>query len=63
MTKAILEIGRRDKKTKLIYLTVFSTNRIAQSLYRKSGFKKVATLRRRLQCKGRLVDEIVMDLK
>jgi len=63
LTKRILEIGRRDKAIKVIMLCVFSTNKIAISMYRKFGFKKVATLKNRCFYKNKLIDEFVMDLK
>lgn len=63
MLKRILDIGRRDKNIKVIWLSVYSTNKIAKNLYKKFGFRKVATVKRRIQYKNRLVDEIVMDYK
>lgn len=63
MSKAILNIGRKDKEIKLIYLRVFHTNKVALNLYKKLGFKKVARLKKRVKYKGRYIDEIVMDFK
>jgi len=62
LMKEILKLAKKELKPKLkiIRLSVFSTNKIAQSLYRKLGFKTVAKIPKQIQYKGKLVDEIVM---
>jgi len=61
LSEIILEIAKKDKNIKLIYLFVFSTNKKAISLYKKLGFKKTASLPKRIFYKGRYLDMIVMD--
>lgn len=61
LMKTILEIGKKDKKIKLIYLTVYDRNKAAEKMYEKLGFKQVARLKNRVQYKGKLGDEFVMD--
>lgn len=58
----VLELARRElkPKPKIIRLSVFPENRIARSLYKKFGFRKVAKIPKQLQYKGRLLDEIIM---
>ena len=63
MIRAILELARRDKDLKLIYLTVSEKNKVAQHVYERMGFKKVARLRNRIFYKDKYIDEIVMDLQ
>lgn len=58
----VLKFARKELKPnpKIIRLSVFSGNKIAQNLYKKFGFKKVAKIPKQLQYKGRLLDEIIM---
>lgn len=58
----VLESARRElrPKPKIIRLSVFLENKIAQNLYKNFGFKKVAKIPKQLQYKGKLLDEIIM---
>ena len=60
LTTEILKLAKKELKPKIIRLSVFSQNKIAQKLYKKFGFKKVAKIPKQIQYKGRLIDEIVM---
>ncbi len=46
---------------KLVWLQVFSTNTDAIELYKKLGFRKDATLKKRLFYEGKYVDKIMMS--
>jgi ribosomal protein S18 acetylase RimI-like enzyme len=62
LMKEILKLAKKELKPrpKIIRLSVFSTNKIAQNLYKKLGFKSVAKIPKQVQYKGKLVDEIIM---
>jgi len=62
LMKEVLGLAKRKlkPKPKIIRLSVFSTNKIAQNLYRKLGFKAVAKIPKQLQYKGKLIDEVIM---
>jgi RimJ/RimL family protein N-acetyltransferase len=60
LMKTALKIAKGKLKPSLFRLSVFSTNKIAQNLYKKLGFKEVARIPDQLKYKGKLVDEIVM---
>ena len=64
LTKEIIKLGKKElkPKPKIIRLSVFPTNKPASALYKKSGFKKVATIPKQIQYKGKLVDELIMLL-
>lgn len=51
---------KRMKGLKVIYLEAFSYNRGAQGLYKKAGFRKVATIPDACMNKGKLYNKIVM---
>jgi len=63
LMKRILEIGKMDKEIKLIYIRVYEPNKPAAKMYKKLGFKKVARLKNRVQYKGKLYDEFILDFK
>lgn len=60
LTKQIIELARKKLKPRFIRLSVFATNKIAQKLYRKFGFKVINRIPYQFQYKGKLVDEIIM---
>jgi ribosomal protein S18 acetylase RimI-like enzyme len=62
LMKEILNLAKRKlkPKPKIIRLSVFSTNKIAQNLYKKLGFKTVAKIPKQIQYKGKLIDEVIM---
>jgi ribosomal protein S18 acetylase RimI-like enzyme len=62
LMKKVLSLAKKElkPKPKIIRLFVFSTNKIAQNLYKKMGFKIVAKIPKQIQYKGKLVDEIIM---
>ena len=59
----MLAIGKKDKSIKIIYLSAYAYNKKALRLYRKMGFRVVARLKKRVQYKGGLGDELVLDYK
>lgn len=63
LSKYILAVGRTDRNIKLIMLRVYAANTKAKTLYEKLGFREVARLPKRVQYKGKLMDEFVMDLR
>jgi len=63
MMKTILDIGKRDKDIKVIFLDVYAANRPALEMYKKLGFEKVARLKNRVQYKGKLGDLFIMDFE
>jgi ribosomal protein S18 acetylase RimI-like enzyme len=63
LMKTVLKIAKDKLRPTLFRLSVFSTNKIAQNLYKKLGFKEVARIPKQIQYKGKLVDEIVMMRK
>ena len=60
MTKEAIRIAKKELKPKFIQLEVYANNIPAISLYKKSGFKKVARIPRQLQHGGKLIDELIM---
>lgn len=56
----ILKVAERELKPKIIRLSVFPENKIAQNLYKKFGFKEVGKIPKQLERKGKLTDEIIM---
>jgi len=60
----ILKLAKKElkPKPKIIRLSVFSTNKPAINLYKKYGFKKVGTIPKQVQCKGKLTSEVIMLL-
>ncbi len=63
MMKTLLEIGKKDKGIKVIFLDVYSKNKPAIKMYKKLGFKKVAKLKNRVRYKGKLGDQLIMDFE
>jgi ribosomal protein S18 acetylase RimI-like enzyme len=59
----ILKLAKKKLKPKIFRLFVFETNKIAQNLYKKIGFKKVAKVPKQIQYKGKLISEIIMILE
>ncbi len=60
----IIKLAEKElkPKPKIIKLSVFSTNRPAIALYKKQGFKKVATIPKQIKYKEKLIDETIMLL-
>jgi len=56
----VLNLAKKKLKPKIFRLSVFENNKIAQNLYKKFGFKKVAKIPKQIQYKGKLIAEIVM---
>lgn len=65
LMKKVLSLAKKElgPRPKIVRLSVFSTNKIAQNLYKKMGFKIVAKVPKQIQYKGKLVDEIIMIKK
>jgi RimJ/RimL family protein N-acetyltransferase len=59
----ILKFAKRKLKPKIFRLSVYEGNEIAQNLYKKFGFKKVAKIPKQVQYKGKLISEIIMILE
>lgn len=64
LTKEILKLAKKEFKPlpKIIRLSVYSANKLAIKLYKKFGFKKVATIPKQGKFQGKLVDEVIMLL-
>lgn len=60
LMREVLDLAKEKLKPKLFRLSVFANNEVAQNLYQKLGFVKVATIPKQLQYKGKLVDEVIM---
>lgn len=62
LMKEILKLAKSKLKPKplMIKLGVYSTNKIAVSLYKKTGFKIIAKIPNQFNFNGKLFDEIVM---
>lgn len=58
----VLKLAKKElrPRPKIIKLSVYSKNKIAQNLYKKFGFKKVAKIPKQFQYKGKLLDEVIM---
>lgn len=62
LAKEIIKLAKKELRPKIIILDVYPTNKRAIKFYQRLGFKKVASIPRYAQYKGRLVSEIVMLL-
>lgn len=64
LMKEIIKLAKKEirPKPKMIRLFVYVNNKPAVSLYKKIGFKKMATLQKHVQYKGELIGEHVMVL-
>jgi ribosomal protein S18 acetylase RimI-like enzyme len=63
LMKAAIELGKKDKSIRVIYLDAYAGNKPAISMYKKLGFKKVANLKNRVKYKGKLGDMLIMDYR
>lgn len=65
VTRFIIDLSKKRLKPKLkiITLTVYQDNKPAINLYKKVGFKKVATIPEAIQYKGKLLSEHIMILR
>ncbi|VVB75850.1 Mycothiol acetyltransferase [Candidatus Tiddalikarchaeum anstoanum] len=63
LTELILKLAKeRLKGLELVILEVFKRNKKAISMYKKFGFKTVATLKGTIKNKGKYFDEYIMHL-
>lgn len=62
MEQTIEEAKKELKDLKIITLEVYGTNNIAQSLYKKMGFKKYGMLQRGIVRQGKFEDAVLMYL-
>lgn len=62
LMKEILKLGKNKLKPKplMIRLGVYSTNKIAVSLYKKTGFEIIAKIPNQFNFNGKLFDETIM---
>lgn len=60
----IIKLAKKElkPKPKIIRLSVLAINKPAIGLYQKYGFKKVASVPKQIQYKGKLIDEVIMLL-
>jgi len=58
----VLKLAKKEltPKPKIIRLSVFDENKIAQNLYRKFNFRRVAKIPKQIEYKRKLTDEIIM---
>jgi len=63
LMKTTLELAKKKLRPKIIKLSVFENNKIAQNLYKKFGFKKAAKIPKQIQYKGKLINRIIMTLE
>ncbi len=63
--KKLLSLSQKKlgPSPKIIKLSVFSSNKQAQNLYKKFGFRKVAEIPKQIQYKGKFINEVVMILE
>lgn len=61
--KTLIRLAKRDLKTEVVLLTVYSGNKPAQKLYKKVGFVKTGVIPKGAKVAGRYYDEIIMVLK
>lgn len=64
MMKEIIKLTKKElnPKPKIIQLEVYSNNKPAINLYKKTGFKIVAKVPKQVQYQGKLVADIIMIL-
>jgi ribosomal protein S18 acetylase RimI-like enzyme len=60
LMETALKVAKDKLRPRIFRLSVASTNKIAQNLYKKLKFKEVARIPEQLKYKGKFVDEIVM---
>jgi RimJ/RimL family protein N-acetyltransferase len=56
----VLKLAKKKLKPKIFRLSVYENNKIAQNLYKKLGFKRVAKIPKQIEYKGKLISEIIM---
>ena len=64
LMREIISLAKKELKPrpKILRLSVFPNNKPALKLYKKFGFKKVASIPRQFEYGGKLLDEVVMTL-
>ena len=63
LMELIIELAKEKLKgLEMIELSVFKRNKAAKKLYKKFGFKKVATIKKGLKFEGKYFDEEIMAL-
>jgi RimJ/RimL family protein N-acetyltransferase len=58
--KEVMEKGIKELKLKIVSLTVFESNKIAQNLYKKLGFEKLGTVKKGVKYYEKYEDSIIM---
>ena len=60
LMETVIKLAKKRFKIKVINIPVFITNKPAIGLYKYCGFKKVATIPKQFQYKGKLVSKVIM---
>lgn len=63
LLRQTIRIAKKKFKPKNIWLSVFASNRIAQNLYKKIGFRPIARFPKWIKYKGKYIDCIYLLLK
>jgi RimJ/RimL family protein N-acetyltransferase len=61
LLKSIIDISKKDSNIKILHLEVYLGNKKAIRLYTRMGFRKVASLPKRILYKGKYSDHLIMD--
>lgn len=60
LLKKIIERAAKELKIKIVTLYVYSNNKIAINLYKKTGFKKLGTIKDGISYHGKFLDNDIM---
>ncbi len=60
LSNIVIDLAQKKLKIEIVKLNVYSTNKRAQGLYRKLGFKKIGVIKNGIKIKNRYLDNILM---
>ncbi len=60
LTQIIINLAKKNLKTEIVKLSVFSNNKRAQGLYKKLGFKEIGRIKKGRKVKGKYADDVFM---